>query len=88
MEAHDDSADPAKDRIRRLYDRLAEAVEGLPPDRLEALEEYLDDEQAKEASSEGTTLTGQLREMIGQSGMTTNALAVAAGIPQPVLHRF
>ena len=35
-----------------------------------------------------TTLTGQLLAMIDQSGMAINALAVAAGIPQPVLFRF
>ncbi len=33
-------------------------------------------------------LAGQLRAMIEQSGMNTNAVAVAVGIPQPVLHRF
>jgi len=37
MEAHDRSEDSRKDRVKRLYDKLAEAVEGLPPDRLEAL---------------------------------------------------
>jgi hypothetical protein len=35
-----------------LYDRLAEAAAGLPPDRLEALKEHLDDEQAKERQAE------------------------------------
>ena len=33
-------------------------------------------------------LAKQLRGMIANSGMTINALAVAAGIPEPVLHRF
>jgi hypothetical protein len=35
---------------------LAEAVRGLSPDRLEALEEYLNNEQAKEAGSGGNDL--------------------------------
>ncbi len=38
--------------------------------------------------SEATTLDEQLRAMIANSGLTTNALAVAAGVPQPVLYRF
>jgi len=33
-------------------------------------------------------LREQLRGMIAKSGMTTNALAVAAGVPHPVLYRF
>jgi hypothetical protein len=53
VEALDSGADPRTDRVKRLYDRLAKAIEGLSPDRLEALEEYLEDEQAKEAGSEG-----------------------------------
>ncbi len=59
MDAHDDSADPAKDRVKRLYDKLAEAIEGLPPDRLEALEERLDDEQAKEQQADEGDGAGQ-----------------------------
>ena len=42
----------------------------------------------KPKKPEGKTLTAQLLWMIYQSGMTTNALALAAGVPQPVLHRF
>lgn len=30
----------------------------------------------------------QFRRMIRRSGLTVNAIAVGAGIPQPVLHRF
>ena len=33
-------------------------------------------------------LTEQIRRMIADSGMTVNALAVATGVPQPVLYRF
>ena len=33
-------------------------------------------------------LDEQIRKIVKKSGMTTNALAVAAGLPQPVLHRF
>ncbi len=42
----------------------------------------------KKTAAEETTLTAQLREMIEQSGMTVNALAVASDIAEPVLHRF
>lgn len=38
--------------------------------------------------SKRLTLAEQLLAMIQGSGMTTNSLAVAAGVPQPVLHRF
>jgi plasmid maintenance system antidote protein VapI len=34
------------------------------------------------------SLADQLRTVMKKSRMTTNAVAVAAGIPQPVLHRF
>jgi plasmid maintenance system antidote protein VapI len=34
------------------------------------------------------TLADQLRKAIKDSGKTVNAVAVEAGIPQPVLHRF
>ncbi len=39
-------------------------------------------------TTEYTSLADQLRAMIAKQGMTTNALAVAADIPEPVLHRF
>jgi len=34
------------------------------------------------------TLTKQILMMVNQSGMTTNAIAKASGVPQPVLCRF
>jgi hypothetical protein len=40
----DREANPGKGRIRRLYDRLAAIVRGLPPDRQEAFAEYLDEQ--------------------------------------------
>ena len=33
-------------------------------------------------------LDRQIRSIIVRSGMNTNAIAVAAGVPQPVLYRF
>jgi plasmid maintenance system antidote protein VapI len=33
-------------------------------------------------------MTDQLKKAIAKSGLTINGLAVASGIPQPVLHRF
>ncbi len=38
--------------------------------------------------SKRKTLADQLRRAIKASGKTVNAIAVEAGIPQPVLHRF
>lgn len=35
-----------------------------------------------------TTIADQLKNAIRESGKTVNALAVEAGVPQPVLHRF
>ena len=35
-----------------------------------------------------TPLAKQIKELVENSGLTTNALAVAAGVPQPVLYRF
>lgn len=35
-----------------------------------------------------TKLSLTLRKAAEQSGLSTNALAVMAGIPQPTLHRF
>jgi hypothetical protein len=45
----------------------------------------------KNKSDRPATLADQLRVMIRETiegGMTLNALAVAVGIPYPVLHRF
>ena len=42
----------------------------------------------KKPARQRVTLDEQICGMIGASGMTLNALAVAAGVPQPVLHRF
>jgi hypothetical protein len=38
--------------------------------------------------SKRKTLADQLRKAIKDSKKTVNAIAVEAGIPQPVLHRF
>jgi len=38
--------------------------------------------------SDYTSLEEQLCEIVNRSGMKTNTLAVAAGVPQPVLYRF
>lgn len=42
----------------------------------------------KPKSSDYIPLDRQIRAMIVASGLNTNALAVASGVPQPVLHRF
>ncbi len=45
--------------------------------------------KTKHASKGGyRPLAEQLRKMAADSGLSTNALAVASGVPQPVLHRF
>jgi len=42
----------------------------------------------KNSISQTTTLADQLRSAVRDSGMSVNAVAVTAGIPQPVLQRF
>jgi len=42
----------------------------------------------KKTDTKRTPLDAQIRQMIRESGMTLNAVAVAAGVPQPVLYRF
>jgi DNA-binding Xre family transcriptional regulator len=42
----------------------------------------------KKTAKQRKPLDAQLCEMVRQSGMTLNAVAVAAGVPQPVLYRF
>jgi len=48
----------------------------------------LNDEQDEAHEQRIHPLDRQIRAMIVRSGMNTNALAVAAGVPQPVLYRF
>ena len=48
METHDNPENPEprsvkKKRVDQLYDELAEKVEKLPPDRIEALKDELED---------------------------------------------
>ena len=45
-------------------------------------------DQAPTRTPAAAPLATQLRAMIGNSGLTVNGLAVAVGIPQPVLQRF
>jgi DNA-binding Xre family transcriptional regulator len=44
--------------------------------------------KGREPEGDYLPLAEQLRTMIEASGLTINSLAVAVGIPQPVLHRF
>jgi AcrR family transcriptional regulator len=70
-----------------LYDRLASVLRRLSPGRRAAFGEYLDEE----SRAEGQTMADVLSQAISKrlkEGMTLNAIARAAGIPQPVLYRF
>ncbi len=42
----------------------------------------------KPTAAKRKSIADQLREMIAKSGLSVNALARAADIAQPVLHRF
>ena len=53
MAADDREGHPRKGRLRRLYDRLAEILRGLPPDRREAFGEHLDEQVKKEEKDDG-----------------------------------
>jgi hypothetical protein len=44
--------------VRKLLDRLAEILRGLPPDRQEAFREYLDEQAEKENDDGGVTEEG------------------------------
>jgi hypothetical protein len=43
--ADDNQPDSKEGRIKRLYDRLAAIVRGLPPERAEAFREHLSEQQ-------------------------------------------
>ena len=49
MDSHSGERDSKESRIKALYDELEAKLRKLSPDRLEALGEYLDDEQKAEA---------------------------------------
>jgi hypothetical protein len=54
MAANDDQEHSEEDRIKRLIDRLAEVLWGLPPDRQQAFREYLDERiKHEEADDDG-----------------------------------
>lgn len=48
MDTHRRAAHPETGRVKALYERLTRLLRGLPPDRIDALQEHLDDEQASE----------------------------------------
>jgi len=47
-EHHQPAAGERAGRIKRLYDRLAAILRGLPPDRLEAFHDHLQDTEASD----------------------------------------
>lgn len=48
MDPHGDCQDSRSRRVKRLYDRLEALLGRLPPDRLEAFEEYIDNLERQE----------------------------------------
>jgi len=53
MEAHNGGPDSQEGRIRRLYDRLAAVLKGMRPERLEALEEHLNEQDEARENDQG-----------------------------------
>jgi hypothetical protein len=53
MAADDREEHPSPGRVRKLLDRLAEILRGLPPDRQEAFREYLDEQAEGEDDDDG-----------------------------------
>ena len=53
MAADDRAKHRAKGRVKKLLDRLAEILRGLPPDRQKAFREYLDGKAAQEEKDDG-----------------------------------
>jgi hypothetical protein len=50
----DGTKHPEKEgRVKELLDRLADVLRGLPPDRQQAFQEYLNEQIAKEADNGG-----------------------------------
>lgn len=52
MDTHRRTAHPETGRVKALYERLARLLRGLPQDRIDALKEHLDHEQASEQGTD------------------------------------
>jgi DNA-binding phage protein len=76
---------PEESGLNADLDRLAELLEGHPPDRLEA---FWSEVMAKQAPIDPSTISGQLRLAIKNSGKTLTAISEASGVDQGVLSRF
>ena len=55
MESDDRPEDPKAGRIKRLYDRLADILNGLGPERAEAFQEHLREQASHEHAQEHET---------------------------------
>jgi hypothetical protein len=89
MAADDREKHRSPGRVRKLLDRLAEILRGLPPDRQEAFREYVD-EQAEADDDGGGTEEGDGEEGDRPRGMrrspkTSSSLSVTpiAGAAPP-----
>lgn len=58
MEAHDRAGHSGEGGLRRLYDRLAAILRRLPPERRDAFQEYLDEQEKKEKTDGGDAAKG------------------------------
>jgi hypothetical protein len=50
VDTHERPERARKGRLKAIYDRLAAILKGLPPDRLEAFQDYVDEQAKKESN--------------------------------------
>lgn len=53
MDTHGSEQDPPEGRVERLYDELEAILRNLPEDRLEALKDYLEEQDETQGPEAG-----------------------------------
>lgn len=53
MDTHRSEQDPQQGRVKRLYDELESILRNLPEDRLEALRDYLNEQEEAQGPDAG-----------------------------------
>jgi hypothetical protein len=76
---------PEEDGVNEKLDRLAELLRQHPPDRLDL---FWSDVMAKRPPIDPSTISGQLKLVIRDSGLTHYAIGKAAGVAPDVILRF
>lgn len=76
---------PEESGLTADLDRLAKLLERHPPDRLEA---FWSEVMAKQAPIDPSTISGQLRLAIRESGKSLTAISEASGVDQGVISRL